>query len=97
MPCLRHSAHSVGRNADGTFLHERTFAHIEAEGAASCRLVIIDTKDSWAQELVESGHAHKLITADLSNSEHVFDICMEAISKVEQVRSPHLLSSFQFD
>ena len=51
-----------------------------------CRLVIIDTKDSWAQQLVTAGTVDKLIHADLSNSERVFDICMEAISQVEQVR-----------
>ena len=50
------------------------------------RLVIIDTKDSWAQQLVAAGTAEKLIQADLSDAEHVFDICMEAISQVEQVR-----------
>ena len=53
--------------------------------SAMCRLVVIDTKDTWAHELVEAGTVDKLIQADLSDHEHVFDICMDAISKVEQV------------
>ena len=52
-----------------------------------CRLVVIDTKDTWAHELVEAGTVDKLIQADLSDHEHVFNICMDAISKVEQVRA----------
>ena len=50
-----------------------------------CRLVIIDSAQSWAKELAEEGVISKFIDIDFSDEGAVFDKCREAINKVEQV------------
>ena len=49
------------------------------------RLVILDSKDSWAAALVEQGIVERFIEADLSHSERVWDVCLAAVTQVEQV------------
>ena len=46
--------------------------------------MILDTKDSWAAALVKEGIVDRFMEADLSQHDRVWNICVGAISQVEQ-------------
>lgn len=49
------------------------------------RIVILDTKDSWAAALVKDGIVDRFVDADLSHPDRVWNLCVETITKIEQV------------
>jgi len=48
-----------------------------------CRAVILDAEDSWSSKLVEEGVIEKFIAIDFSDTDVLFDKCMDAIKEVK--------------
>lgn len=63
-----------------------------AEGDISCRLVIVDSDESWSKGLAAEGIIAKFIALDFSDEATVYDKCSKVIKDVEKVRCPSSLS-----
>lgn len=44
-----------------------------------CRAVILDAEDSWSSKLVDEGVIEKFMPIDFSDTDALFDNCMDAI------------------
>ena len=50
------------------------------------RSVVIDGPDSWSQSLKDEGMIEKFIGLDFSDTDTVFDRCLEVLSSIKKVR-----------